>query len=386
MGFWHHAKFLMTKTLDVIEGNAPPDKYTLHPDHAYLGRNYYAKDSRQSPGSARTLDSIGAPGFMSRILVSGSGLTMVEQEQEENYSIARMQLHVHIGLKAVPMPLRLPEEKWLMLRQDDLMDDNIIDEAVGRERELYWVVKAAVVLLVKERAEAIADSFNVGVPKEEREEPGRTSELRFLVGRDLKGQGVPLEEEELEEVVRETVGVEEFEKGKVWKKKGKEVEKGESKKADAGKTRNPLSSPSVEGKSLPSFSYPPSYRGANQILHIDFFAESRSEVVDTLPTNPLALPYTSKFQTTSTTPTAVPSKKIYTNPLEHIRWFEIVVLFRRDTKEIFVRKQDGQLYPVVWTVRAMGLSKSQAVEVEGVKFTEPETEIDDEAWTIVDGM
>lgn len=66
------------------------------------------------------------------------------------------------------------------------------------------------------------------------------------------------------------------------------------------------------------------------------------------------------------------------------------MLFRHDTKELFVRKQDGKLYPVVWKVRAV---RSRIQETDkgsrsagGVKFTDVagEMDIDDEGFVDVE--
>lgn len=56
------------------------------------------------------------------------------------------------------------------------------------------------------------------------------------------------------------------------------------------------------------------------------------------------------------------------------------MIFRRDTKEIFVRKQDGRMYPVIWEARAIDArdcnkerrSGSRVEESVGIKFTDVE--------------
>lgn len=66
-------------------------------------------------------------------------------------------------------------------------------------------------------------------------------------------------------------------------------------------------------------------------------------MIDTFPTNPLlALPRS------SSTAVNAQAGRDYTNPLDHIPWTELVIVFRRDTKELFARKEDGRLYPVLW--------------------------------------
>ena len=108
-------------------------------------------------------------------------------------------------------------------------------------------------------------------------------------------------------------------------------------------------------------------------------------MIDTVPTNPLlALPHSS-----ATAPSAGGGKN-YTNPLDVIPWTELVIVFRHDTKEIFARKEDGRLYPVLWKKPAMPAPKRDGgARVAGamksdVKFTNAEDQSDDEAWEKVD--
>lgn len=82
--------------------------------------------------------------------------------------------------------------------------------------------------------------------------------------------------------------------------------------------------------------------------------------------------------------------KVSVNPLDYIPLSEGVIVFRRDTKELFVRKQDGKLYPVVWKVRAIHSRLREGgdgvADGDDVKFTEHEGEIDDETYVLVEYM
>ncbi|KAF2443467.1 hypothetical protein P171DRAFT_38111 [Karstenula rhodostoma CBS 690.94] len=325
MGFWNTAKWTLTTALDHIEGRPTRKQYKLHPDSAYLGNKYYAKETPVPPNFTRprtsgnpTSTSTSTSSTLPSLASSPQSLTGGDTE---GMHIGLMQPHVHIGKKAVQTPMRLPEAKYTVLRQGDLVDDDKIDSTVGRDRDLYWVVKGAVVLMVKERSEAVT------TPARKTREEGR------------------------EEVMEEAVdGVN-------------------------GGHKNLLRSPSVEGMLLfySISAYVDIIANQSPDFFADIFDEGQYAPIDTLPPNPLA---------------KVPGISQSLNPLDAIPWSELIIVFRRDTKELFVRKQDGKLYPVVWKVRAMH-SRLQEVyagsrAVNGVKFTSVEGEIDAEGYVNVE--
>ncbi|KAK7185427.1 hypothetical protein DPSP01_001954 [Paraphaeosphaeria sporulosa] len=302
MGFWTTAKWVFTTALDHIEERPTAKQYKLHPDSAYLGNKYYPQETQVLPISTRSIPSAEPPTSTS----PPSSLTALAPARNPGSQSGIMQPHVHIGTKAVQTPMRLPEAKYTVLRQGDLVDDDRIDRVVGRERDMYWVVKGAVVLMVRERSEAEAEARMVSVRKLQQKE--KTQE----VGGAVEGTG--------------------------------------------SGDRNPLRSPSVE----------------------DFFADTfdagQHAPVDTLPPNPLDKVFGA-------------SQPL--NPLDTIPWSEMVVVFRRDTKELFVRRLDGKLYPVIWKVLAIHSRREEVVDdsprvVNGLKFTSVEGEIDAEDYVNVD--
>lgn len=160
MGFWEKVKSAISSSLDYIEGKAHTSNYVLHPDHAYLGQKYYCKESKLPPRTVRSLDSMGPSGAD-----AGSGLppaatphtsrttsSLVSKEQER--AMKRVQPHVRISAKSVPTPLRMPEDRYVVMRHRDLINDDKVDVTVDRDRNLYWAIKAAVVLIIKECSEA----------------------------------------------------------------------------------------------------------------------------------------------------------------------------------------------------------------------------------------
>jgi hypothetical protein len=107
----------------------------------------------------------------------------------------------------------------------------------------------------------------------------------------------------------------------------------------------------------------------------DTFAAGNYSPIETLPPNPLVKDSRAAPQ--------------LLNPLDGISWSEMVIVFRRDTKELFVRKQDGKLYPVIWKVRTIHSrlrkddGSSQAIG--GVKYTSVEGGVfDDEDYVDVE--
>lgn len=319
MGFWNTAKWAMTSALDHVEGRPPEKNYKLHPYSAYLGNKYYPKETSILPISTRSSkttshNSSSPPGS----IPSSVSPPQIDPGSHTNI----MQPHVHIGRKAMRMPMRLLAEKYTVLRQEDLVDDDKIDRTVGRNKDLYWVIKGAVVLMVRERSDAESKT-----PVRERNRTG--------AGRDAKDRS------------------------------------GEA-------MRNPLRSPSVEGTFSPSVHTPPcnSFTHDSPDFLADVFDADQFTPIDVLPPNPLNIHAASRPL----------------NPLDAIPWSELVVVFRRDTKELFVRKGDGKLYPVVWKVRKnkARLKKKKADEgargARKVRFTSVEGEIDADDYVNVESV
>lgn len=155
MGFWGTAKSALTTALDHIEGRPTGKQYKLHPDSAYLGKKYHSKETPSLPISTRSLVP-GKPSTPTSTFPPLPSLGSNHPAIEKGSHAGIMRPHVHIGKKSVKTPIHLPEAKYTVLRQGDLMDDDRIDSTVGRDRHLYWVAKGAVVLMIKERSEAEA--------------------------------------------------------------------------------------------------------------------------------------------------------------------------------------------------------------------------------------
>ncbi|KAL5458665.1 hypothetical protein PMIN07_006085 [Paraphaeosphaeria minitans] len=298
MSFWNTAKWALTTALNHIEGRPTPERYELHPDSAYLGNKYYPRETQALPVSTRSIPSDKS----STLASSPSSLTSLAPAIKSGSHTGIMQPHVHIGKQAVQTPMRLPEAKYTVLRQGGLVDDDRIEGVVGRDRDLYWVVKGVVVLMVRERSEAEAVVTLVRKTKAREE---------------MQGMGGVVEDME-------------------------------------GGRRNPLRSPSVE----------------------DFFADARQyPPIEKLPPNPLD---------------KLPGASQPLNPLDAFPWSEMVIVFRHDTKELFVRKLDGKLYPVVWKVRAIQSRRQKVDDDDGprvvseLKFTSVEGEIDAEDYVNVE--
>jgi hypothetical protein len=154
MGFWKTVKSAVTTALDYIEEKPIEKRYKLHPDSAYLGNKYYSTET-QLPVSAGSLTSSTPSSAASAALPSlGSSPSIWDRKEEQPTGSVRP--HVHISRTPVRTPMRLPEAKYTLLRHKDLVDDNKIDSIVGRDPDLYWVIKGAVVLMVKERTDSVA--------------------------------------------------------------------------------------------------------------------------------------------------------------------------------------------------------------------------------------
>ncbi|KAJ4348708.1 uncharacterized protein N0V89_010086 [Didymosphaeria variabile] len=341
MGVWHMAKvavnvakFAATTALDHIEGKEAPPKYKLHPDSAYLGNKYYSTDTHLAPQTTSSRAAAYSRRPAAPVALPSLGTSPSDSDKKQTPSTNFMKPHVHIGRTPVHTPsLKLLKEKYTVLRHSDLIDDDIIDETVGRDRDLYWVIKGAVVLMVKERSEAAS------TPPKARKQSSKEA---------VYGASIPPH--------------------KTYKS-SKEATKEAMKAEDGGTTSsNPLNSPSVE----------------------DFFAGifdiDQCDRIDGLPPNPLAkTPHDSQ-----TAPCTAADKQAALHPLDHIPRNELVIIFRHDTKELFVRKPDGKLYPVIWGVRAIrshlrGGDDASPV-VGDVKFTnvEGEMDVDDEGFVDVE--
>ena len=256
MGFWKKTKSAISSSLEYIEGKAQTNRYVLHPDHAYLGQKYYHKDSKLPPQTAGSLSSMGPSGP-----TAGSDLPATMSHTSDNtYSpinkgqeqmARRVKPHVRISTKPISTPIRLPEDKYVVLQYRDLVNDDKIDAMVDRDRDLYWVIKTAVELTVQERAKAksaVGDSMAtdpkklrstvVGMGQEDvmgdktltsRNAGGRTPSATLEPPPKLSGSSP------YAEVGSKAMGKAETKQPAALAKTG-------------AKKRNPLESPSVEGK------------------------------------------------------------------------------------------------------------------------------------------
>lgn len=215
------AKYAVTIALDHIEGKEAPPKYKLHPDSAYLGNSYYPTDTRLLPNSASSHGSV-----KSRASAALPAVGASPPDPDKGAYPVTKKPHVHIGRKPVRTPLSLPKGKYTVLRHGDLLDDDKIERTVGRNRDLYWVIKGAVVLMVKERSESAAIP-----PSKTKNEPNKaTDDATQAAG----GASTP--------------------PSQTHKSSKESMEGAGSTGAIRGtKTINPLRSPSVEGKCLPPF-------------------------------------------------------------------------------------------------------------------------------------
>lgn len=145
---WTTAKSVVSAVLDHIEEKPSKKQYQLHPDSAYLGSQYYSNSNQLPPNYV-------IPGASSKPKTSKS-LPSIDKDSSDPSGQARspkaMRPHVHIGNKAVWTPVKLPAHKYTMLRRKDLSDDEKLEKTVGKDNQLYWVIKEVVVHMNKKHS------------------------------------------------------------------------------------------------------------------------------------------------------------------------------------------------------------------------------------------
>ncbi|KAL1602574.1 hypothetical protein SLS60_005990 [Paraconiothyrium brasiliense] len=338
MGFWKLAKFAVDTALDHIEGKEAPPKYKLHPDSAYLGNKYYSNDTHLVPQTASSRAATYSRRPAVPVALPSLGTSPPNLNKKQTPSTSIMKPHVYIGRTPIHTLLSLPKEKYTVLRQSDLVNDDKIDRTVGWDRDLYWVIKGAVVLMVKERSGVVSTPIIA-------QKQNSSEAVKGVSAPPLKTY------KSSKNAIKEAIMAE-----------------------GGGMKNNSLNSPSVEGR-LPLTS---GIRNPN--LYIDFFAGifdiDQSDRINSLPPNPLA----KTSHATETAPCTATGKQASLHPLDYIPRTELVVIFAHDTKELFVRKSDGKLYPVIWKLRNAASHRPESGEasaaVDRVKCTHVEGEMD----------